>query len=105
MNDVTTLSRNLTVAKRGCTCRLHSTLCVLGEPTPVDVVFAATIHADDGAVMVVVRQGPLAGAPYKGEDCPGRGTDPKISQYTPLFAHRRRDPPPVRDPPANHPPD
>ena len=56
--------RNLTVAKRGRSCRLYPPLCILGQPTPVNVVFGATIHADDAAVMVVMRQGPLAGAPH-----------------------------------------
>src|SRR5258708_39171189 len=91
MNDVTPESRNLTVTRRGCACRLHSTFCVLGQPTPVDVVFAATIHADDGAVMVVVRQGPLTGAPYNVEGGQVGCTHQNVSECTRLFAKRGDD--------------
>ena len=86
MNNVTTQHRNLTVAKRGRSCRLYPPLCILGQPTPVNVVFGATIHADDGAVMVVVRQGPLAGAPHNIEDGQVASTHQNVSEGTPLFA-------------------
>ena len=55
-------------------------------PTPVDVVFAATIHADDGAVMVVVGQRPLAGTPYDVENGQVGGTHQNVSEGTRLFA-------------------
>jgi len=55
MNNVTTQYRNLTVAKRGRSCRLYPPLYILGQPTPVNVVFGATIHADDGAVKAFVE--------------------------------------------------
>jgi len=41
--------------------------------------------------MVVVRQGPLAGAPYNVEDGQVRGTHQNVSECTRLFAKRGDD--------------
>src|SRR5580765_4396081 len=91
MNNVTTQYRNLTVAKRGRSCRLYPPLYILGQPTPVNVVFGATIHADDGAVMVVVRQGPLAGTPHNVEDGQVGSAHQNVGECTRLFAERGDD--------------
>ena len=57
-----------------------------GQTTPVDVVFAAAIHADDGEVVMVVRQGPLAAAPYNVEDGQVGATHQNVSEGSRLFA-------------------
>src|SRR5262252_7339161 len=80
MNDVTTQYRYLTVAKRGRSCCRYPPLGILRQPTPVDVVLGATIHADDGAIVVVVRQGPLPRAPYNVEDGQVGGTHENVSE-------------------------
>src|ERR1051326_4194146 len=75
--------RNLTVAKRGRSCRLYPPLCILGQPTPVNVVFGVTIHAGGNGGYAA---GSIGGCPTQHEDGQVATTHQNVSEGTPLFA-------------------
>jgi hypothetical protein len=94
--------RNVTATKRGRARRLHPPLRIVGQTTPVDIVLTAAIHADNGTVMVIVRQGPLSGAPYHVEDRQIGGTDQNANESAGLFTKRGDDITRFRDRSANN---
>jgi len=85
MNDIATQHRGVTVAKRGRARRLHPPLRIVGQTAPVDIVLTARIHADNSTVMVIVRQRPLAGAPYDIEDRKVGGSDQNTGESAGMF--------------------
>src|SRR5258708_7495195 len=101
MDDVATQYGHVTVPKRCRARRLHPTAGVFGKTTPEDVVLAAAIHADDRAMMVVVRQSPLAGAPHHVENGQVRGTNQNPGESTRLFTQSGDDVPRFGDSAAN----
>ena len=91
MNDVATQYRTVTATKRSRARRLHPSVRIVGQTTPKDIVLTAAIHADNGTVMVIVRQGPLSGAPYHVEDRQVGSTDQNASGSAGLFTKRGDD--------------
>src|SRR5690349_22160519 len=102
MNYIATQYRYVTVTKRGRARRLHPPLRIVGQTAPVDIVLTAPIHADNGTVAVIVRQRPLAGAPYDVEDRQVGGTHQNASESAGLFTKRGDDITWFRDSSANN---
>src|ERR1700733_6703891 len=102
MNDVAAQYGHVTVAQSRGTRGLHAPVRVLGQAAPKDIVLATTIHADDRAMMMVVRQGPLPRAPDDVENYQVGCADQNVGEGTSLFTERRDDAARFGDRAANH---
>src|SRR5665213_47156 len=68
MNNVLAEHSDIAAAQRGSTRRLHPSARVARQSSPVDIILATSVDADDGAVTMVVRQRPLPKTPDAVED-------------------------------------